>query len=232
MIDRGAVLTVVVMVVAIAATSRLVKPTTLGEERVLDAATTPLLIGVFAARIVAMMLDDPTGLTRPTDVLIIRGGLEFWPGVAVGAVVTAFVARRRAVPFVPRLADMAPYALVAYAAYEGACLVREGCFGPITSFGLRPAGITTHQVPVGVGMALAAGLVAWPVTRLRRARPADAVLLALGGIAVIRTVAAFWLPKLGAGPTRQHVQSIVVLVAVGAVGIARVLKGRAYSDAV
>ena len=60
MIDRGALLTMIALAVAVTTASRFVRPSTLGKERVLDAATPPLLAGVFGARIVSMVLDDPS----------------------------------------------------------------------------------------------------------------------------------------------------------------------------
>lgn len=211
-------------------------PPTVG---IADLAVVPAMAGLLVGRLVAVALDDPRSLTSPPDLIVIRSGVELWPGVVAAVAVLWWQARRDQVPVVPRLADAAPFALLAYAAYEGTCHVRGGCFGPAAPIGLRPPGLTGTQVPVGMLMALAVVIGAVAVRRhLDRAAPAppgtapgawagpqpsaraartQAALTLAGAVAVVaavRAVGSIWLPHVGAGLTRQHLTSI--MVALGA----------------
>jgi len=181
------------------------------QEPVSALASTPLVAGLAAARLTAVVLDDPATLLRPFDLLLIRGGMEFWAGVAGASAAIWLAARNR--PFTPldRAADIAPFALFAYAIYEAACLLRDGCFGPASPLGLRPGGLGQTQVPVGVlvGMAAAAlGALSWRWSRRRP--PIDVALLAVTGLAGIRSFAGFFLPKVTSGLTRPHMESLLV----------------------
>ncbi|MDQ3570553.1 MAG: hypothetical protein M3396_08015 [Actinomycetota bacterium] len=178
--------------------------------------------GVLVGRLTAMALDDPGGLTRLGDIMIIRGGVEFWPGVAAGIPVLAWYARREGVDIVARLADVAPFALWAYATYEGMCLVRGGCFGPPSPIGLEAKGTATSLFPVGLAVALVALELGVVVLALGAQRPALAVMAAIGGLGAIRSVAAIWLPRVDAGLSRPHKESIAV-TAAAAVGASVVL---------
>ena len=209
MIDQGLVLTVVAMVAVVGIVVRLAPPRTLPVAAVFDATISALLGGVLAGRVIAMVLDDPSGLTRLGDIVVLRGGVEFWPGLAVGCGIAALTARGDS-PVSARLADLAPYGLGAYAVYEAACVVRDGCFGPASPLGLRPGGVGEPQFPVAVVVALAVVPLAVTVRQLALRSPASALLAAVGGLAAVRWVAAFWLPRIGSGPTRQQTASLVV----------------------
>ncbi|HJT95074.1 MAG TPA: hypothetical protein VJ777_24565, partial [Mycobacterium sp.] len=52
----------------------------------LDIIATPAFIGLAVGRVVAVLFEDPNALRRIGDMLIIRSGVEFWPGLAAGAV--------------------------------------------------------------------------------------------------------------------------------------------------
>ncbi len=183
--------------------------------RALDIATTPLLVGVAVARLTAVLIDDPGALSRVGDLLIIRSGVEFWPGVAAGIVAVAIGARREGAAVSDRLAGLAPTGLVAYAAYAATCALREGCFGPASSLGLVPRVGGVRQFPVE--LVVAAGVVVLAVA-LGRAHlsPVVTVATALAGLAVVRLVAAIWLPRVGTGVSRLDVESAIALAsAVG-----------------
>ena len=62
---------------------------------VLDRLYMPLLGGVVVGRLIALALDDPTSLGAIRSILVIRGGVEFWPGVAAFAALVAWSGRRR-----------------------------------------------------------------------------------------------------------------------------------------
>lgn len=168
----------VAILVVVWAVTRLAPPRTLAPAGVFDVAVWAVLGGVLAGRAAALALDDPSGLTRLSDVVVLRGGVEFWPGVAAGVAVLAVTAGRAGVDILGRLA-------------------------------------------VGVAV-LAAG-----VRRLGARSPAGALVAAIPALAAVRWVAAFWLPRIGDGPTRQQVASLVVaLVAAAAAVVMRLTRGR------
>jgi len=198
---------------------RVARPRALDRRGLLDVALGGAVIGVLVARVAALLLEDPRGLLAPRDVLLIRGGVEFWPGVVAAAGGFLFLTRGDTAPAATRLADVAPAAVAAYAAYEGACVVRGGCFGPTAALGLRPPGLSTPMVPVGIAAAAALFGLAVVVRRMVAHRAAVAVVAAIGGVAAVRGVAGFGLPHIGDGLTRPHVSSLAVAVGAAAAAI-------------
>ena len=180
-----------------------------------DVAVGPAFAGLAAGRFVAVAIDDPNALTSLSDLLIIRSGVEFWPGVLAALAVAAWGAHRSGVACVDRWSDLTPLALVGYAAYEAGCLVRDGCFGPSAAVGLTPSGTATTMLPVGAGGA---------VVLHREQRRRTSGLIVAGGVfvvAAVRSIGSVWLPHVGDGLTRQHWSSLVVAFAsiVVAVGL-------------
>lgn len=191
----------------------------------LDVALAPAFAGLAVGRLITLALDDPNSIGSISDMLIIRSGVEFWPGVAAAAGVVLWAGRRVGMPAMHRLASVVPLAMVGYGSYEAACLLRDGCFGPESSVGLRPRGVSTTMFPVGVMMAIAIVVAAFVVRAISvRGRSAVVVALATVAVAGVRAVGSIWLPHVGAGLTRQHVTSIVVAVA-GAAALAVALLG-------
>lgn len=221
MIDQGLLVSIALMLVVPLVVARVARPATLASQAVVDVALPSVFVGLAVGRLTAMALDDPTGLRRFGDILLIRGGVEMWPGLVAGLITLAIGARRAGVSPASRLAELAPYGLWVYAVYEAGCLVRDGCFGPPTAFGLRPRGIGESQLPIGLMLGGVVAIVGVVVRRLSGRSPIDAVVAALGGLAVARFLAAFWLPKIGAGPTRPQVESLVAVVVIVILGTAR-----------
>jgi len=211
MIDKGLLATVALAAVVVAVLDRWLRRRGTSKDPVSALSSTPLIVGLAAARLTAVLLDDPATLLRPFDLLLIRGGMEFWAGVAGASAAVWLGAGRRRLTALDRAVEIAPFALFAYAVYEAACLLRDGCFGPASPVGLRPGGLGDAQLPVGllVGLATAAlGSLAWRWSR--RGRPSGAVVvLALTGLAAIRSAAGFALPKLTSGLTRPHIESLL-----------------------
>ena len=179
-----------------------------------DFATVPALMGTLVGRTVALTLDDPGSLRRVADFFVVRSGVEFWPGAAGAAAVVAYRAWRARDPCLARLAEIIPLAMVGYATFEASCLLRDGCLGPFTSFGLRPAGMTVRMFPVALVMAAAVAVAAAGVRRLeaRGTGPLTVVLVSVFAVAVVRSVGSTWLPRIGDGLTRAHRTSIVVAI--------------------
>ena len=186
----------------------------------LDVASGALLIGIAVGRLAAVAIDDPGSLTSISDLLIIRSGVEFWPGAAAGVAWVAVGARRDHVSPASRLAAITAPALVAWACYEATCLLRDGCPGPLSSIGLRPAGLVQRMFPISLGVAAAAVGAAALVRRWHRRGMPDLQVIAatLIALASIRSVASIWLPHIGDGPTRQHRTSIAVGV-IASIGL-------------
>lgn len=194
-----------------------------------DAAIGPAAAGLVVGRVTALAIDDPNSIGSVSDMIIIRSGVEFWPGVLAGASVLLWGSRRAGLSPFARIADLAPLAMVGYGSYEASCVFRDGCFGPRSAIGLRPPGLTSTMLPIGWLMALA--VIVGAVALRRYVVPAKSllpvrVLGAAAVVAVARSVGSLWLPSVGEGLTRQHVSSIVVgavavLVLLGAAAIRR-----------
>ncbi len=189
----------------------------------IDAVLASGAAAVLVGRLATLLLDDPSAIGKLQDMLIIRSGVEFWPGVAAAAAWSAFAARRAGVRPMIRLAALLPLSMVGYAVYESSCVFRSGCGGPVSAIGLRPDGVGDRVFPVGIAMGLAVVLGAMALHRLAQSKVSPAVLVS-GGILIVagvRSIGSFWLPKLGDALTRQHQTSLVVAaLAVVLVGVA------------
>ena len=208
MIDRGLLVTGIVVALVTAAFPRLVRGPRL--RLALDPLFLASVTGVLVARLVAVAAEDPAALGRVRDVLVIRGGVAFWPGVAGGAAMYAYLTRGSADAPLVRVSAAAPTALAGYGAYEATCIIRDGCFGPTAEFGLVPPGFLTPMLPVAwlVAIVMVAGAVV-----LQRRSPRGRDLLAVVLLsAAVRSVASFHLPRVGSGLTTPHLQSLVVAV--------------------
>ncbi len=215
--DVGLVLSAVAMFAAVELAAALWPPRTLSEGPAW-ATVWALLVGVAVGRWVAMEIDEPGAIGELRSLTSIRGGVEFWPGLAAGLLMVAWRARRDCVAVMDRLADLAPYGLVAAAAYQVMCLVREGCYGPDVPFGFSPDGIGGPVLPVepiGAGVLVAAAVML--LHRRDRWAPGLVAMVAIALLAVQRAVISMWLPVVGAGLSRQHKQSIAVAVIATAI---------------
>lgn len=228
MADRGLLLSGIVIVALLYAAARWLPAGRFERSEVLDHLVVPVVAGVLAGRAVAAALDDPASLRSLRAFLVIRGGVELWPGVAAAAVVLAVGLRRRgeAEPIVEGVAALAPFLLVAYAGYEATCVLRNGCYGPASPVGLVPDGLQTRQFPVGLVVAAVVAALAWRLATWSTIAGVKLVV-AVGGVAAARAVASIWLPRLGDGLTRPHRESIAI--AVVASGTALVLWRRGPS---
>jgi len=218
MIDVGLLSSMAVIVAIVFVVKRWVPPLTLGTDTLGGVVANPVFAGVLVARLVAVALDDPSTLGRPRDLLLIRGGMEFWAGALAAVVVAGIGAHRAKVPVLARLGDLAVYALVAYAAFEATCVLRDGCFGPISPIGIRPRGLGAPEFPTGLFVGLAALGLAVVVRRCARRSGGMAVWFTAGGLASVRFAAAFALPHIGTGPSRPQFEAGAVIVGTAVVG--------------
>ena len=194
----------------------------------LDVSLGPAFAGVAVARLTTLVLDDPASIGSISDMLIIRSGVEFWPGVVAAVAIALWSARRAGDSPAARVADLAPLAMVGYAGYEAACVFRDGCFGPESPIGLRPPGLSTPMLPMGWLMGIAVAVAAVAVHGLVARRHASIVvaLTATAAVASIRALGSIWLPHVGDGLTRQHISSVAVAAATGLAAIATVMFSR------
>lgn len=211
MIDSGLLISIVACVLAVLAVDRL-HPPEMRESSWSDPALLAGLSGLAAGRLVTMAIEDPAGLVRLRGLLVLRGGVELWPGVGVGVAVLAVQARRTGVAFSATARRLAPLAVAAWGAYEAACPARGACPGPRSPIGLIPTGMLHRQLPIGllagaVGIACAAAVAA----PSRRSTAWSTVLVSVVIVSALRSLASFWLPHLGRGITRQHWASLLVL---------------------
>ena len=229
MIDAGLLLSVLAVAAAVYVARWRYPRTTVAPGAATDRMLAPAIAGLFVGRIAFMLLDDPRGLLRPFDVLLLRGGIEFWPGVVAAAAVAARQARRDGVPAGERLRDLLPVALVGYAAYEATCIVRDGCFGPVSRVGLRPPQSAVTQFPVG--WAIAAALIGLGgVLRGRDAPSWRGVAWATAGVAAVRLTASIWLPSIGSGFDRLAAANVGFLAFGAILGAATVRSSTARPD--
>ncbi|MDP2291752.1 MAG: hypothetical protein Q8M22_11235 [Actinomycetota bacterium] len=211
MIDVGLLATIVIVLIVPSVFVR-PWPSSAAASGVIDVSIGALFFGLAVGRLTAVALDDPGSLTSLSDLMIIRSGVEFWPGVAAGLAWLAFGARRDGIAPLRRVAAITAPALVAWACYEATCVLRDGCPGPLSTVGLRPDGLVERMFPIGLVVAASAGAAAMVGRRWhRRGMPdIEVIVTALFSIAVVRSVASIWLPHIGNGLTRQHRTSIAV----------------------
>ncbi|MEP7054247.1 MAG: prolipoprotein diacylglyceryl transferase family protein [Actinomycetota bacterium] len=223
--DTGLLVSAALMWLVVAGAARWAPITVAQPRDVVDRLTVACFAGLVLGRLAAVLLDDRTSLRSWRSFLVIRGGVEFWPGVVAAFLVLVWQARRERTDVLSAVAQFAPFLLWGYSAFEASCLFRGGCFGPPSPLGLVPDGLRTRMFPVGLVVALVVGVLGY-VVRQFPATDTDKLLVALGGVATARSVASVWLPRLGVGPTRQHLESVTVaLFVVGAGSIVRVRAG-------
>ena len=226
MLDFGLLASAITILAVVGIASRWAPTPALGARGVADRLGGPVIAGVLAGRMVAAALDDPSSLRSVRALLVIRGGVEFWPGIAatVGVLVWG-MRRRREEPAALTLAELVPFMLWGYATWEASCILRDGCYGPASSIGLVPDGLDTRQFPVGLVVAVAIAVLGVAVRQLWGWPPWAKLVAAVAGVAAARSVASIWLPRLSDDLTRQHKQSVGVLTACGLLLAAAAARG-------
>ncbi len=223
MIDTGLLISIAVLVTVPVLWARAARILIDGE-RLTDAAIAPLVAGLVAARIATLILDDPGALRSFKDAAVIRGGVDFWPGVAIAMAVSAWGAHRSGNDPAARLAQLSPFALVAYSLFEATCFLREGCLGPRATIGLRPPGLQSTMFPLGWVVAVVVLSTAMVIHRSNWL-PTIRVWVAVAVVSSARAIVSFWLPKIGDGLTRAHQWSLVIAVASVSTGLLRWMGG-------
>ena len=210
--DTGLLLTMLIVVGGVQLVLRVAPPTAVDRAQLVELFWTPVLVGLIGARLVFVLLDHPASVFRIRDLMVVRGGMEFWAGVALVLVWVLAEARRSVDRFgaMVKLAAAVPYLLIGVALYEASCLVRDGCLGPVATVGLVPRGLDSTMVPVGLLVAGALSLAAVVLRRSRTLASEQTVLWALVGLGGVRLVASWFLPAFG--PSRVERESLLVFV--------------------
>lgn len=232
--DVGLLLTMLIVFGGVHLTLRILPPTAADRGEVVELLATPLITGLIAARLVFVLLDHPASVFRLRDLMVVRAGMEFWAGVVVALLLVLIRVRRSddrggaAATF----AVATPFLLIGVALYEGSCLIRDGCLGPVARVGLKPSGLATTMVPVGVIVAVVLFVAA---VVLRQAWTLDAgqtVMVALVVVSGVRLVASRFLPAFGQSRVeRESAVALVVSVVALLVLVARRRRSRRLASA-
>lgn len=212
MIDVGLLLTVLIVLGGVQLALRAVPPAAVDRAQVAALVSTPLIVGLIAARVVFVLLDHPASVFRLRDLMVVRAGVEFWAGVFV-ALAWVLVRVRRSVDragAMVTLATTTPYLLIGVALYEASCLVRDGCLGPVASVGLKPNGLDSTMIPVGVLVAVVLGVAAIALRQAWTLEAEQTVLCSFAVLGGVRLVASWFLPAIG--PSRVERESALVFV--------------------
>lgn len=209
--DVGLLYTVLIVVGGVQVVLRVLPPTALDRAQLVELLSTPVIVGLIAARVAFVLLDHPASVFRIRDLMVIRAGMEFWAGIVV-ALVWILAARKRVDrrDIKMRLAAAVPYVLVGVALFEASCLVRDGCFGPVASVGLVPRGLDSTMVPVGLVVASVLGVAAVVLRQAWTLESEQTVLCSFVVVGGVRLVASWFLPAFG--PSRVERESALVLI--------------------
>jgi prolipoprotein diacylglyceryltransferase len=175
-----------------------------------DAMLAAAMAGLLVGRLAAMALAGTNPLTHPTDILIVRSGVDTgWASLA--AVVTLAVIGRR--DPVRTLDAAAPAALAGLAVWHGSCVLRGTCLGTASdlpwAIAASEGGVTRHPVEIYAALLLLAGavLAAWWSTR--SPRPGRLGGAALAFAAAVRLVTEPMRPVLGTGPVAWYAAGLL-----------------------
>jgi prolipoprotein diacylglyceryltransferase len=194
-------------VAAIWATNRLLR------HRITIAAPTDSLVGaaavgLFIGRLASMMTAGVNPLTRPGDILIVRGGVA--TGFAtIGAITALAWIGRHALP--ATLDQTAPAALAGLAGWHGGCLWRGTCLGTATDvpWAIESAGTAIGRHPVEMYAALGFVAAALVVATLMQ-RPWIGFGAALASAGIVRLLTEPLRLSIMGGPVRWYIAAIVV----------------------
>jgi phosphatidylglycerol---prolipoprotein diacylglyceryl transferase len=146
----------------------------LGEERVLDAAVLTILGGLAGARILFVLSNPQIFMEDLWQALaVFKGGLSFWGAIIGGMVVLAIIARRYRYPVMQFLDLAAPAtAIGASIGYIGAFLGGSS-YGAVTglSWGVEMVGLTGKRHPSQLLEALLQVVILVVLLRLRKTQP-------------------------------------------------------------
>lgn len=184
-----------------------------------DRAIAAAVSGVFAGRIVAMILDGVSPFSR--DLIIVRAGVDTVGATIAAIAVVAWLGRH---DLAVALDGLSAAALFGLAGWHAGCLVRDACLGTVTDlpWGIVASSSSVARHPVELYAAAlllaAAFLLSWLRSRAALA-PFGAAALALAAAGAIRLLTQPMRLSLGGGPMAWYV--LAVIVGAGGAAIAR-----------
>jgi prolipoprotein diacylglyceryltransferase len=187
-------------------------------DRMLGAAAVGLLTG----RLVAMAIQGINPLSRPGDILVVRGGVH--TGAATAGALAAYLWSVKG--RVLHLDAVAPSALLGLAGWHGGCLWRGACLGAASDLAWawgEPGSLVTRH-PVEVYAAIAFGAAAWAVSRLPL-RPLLRSGIALAAAGAVRLLTEPLRLTLTGGPWPWYAAAVVLGLLVALIG-PRLLAGQ------
>lgn len=172
-------------------------------------------VGLFSGRIVAMGLQGINPITNPTDIIIVRGGVDT-AGAVFGALLALIWSVRHELD---SLDSLAPAAMLGLAGWHAGCLWRGACLGAATDLPWGWSGPTSDITRHPVELYAALGLVAAAYLIGRTGwRPFLRFGLALGAAGLIRLVTEPLRPSLTGGPTGWYTAAIALGLVIAALG--------------
>ena len=205
----AAVLAVAALVVVLRLEGRLV-PRGRGVEGILDTAFTAGLAGLIAGRLAAMIAGGTNPVTRPGDIVIIRGGVDPIVASFVAVATLAIVFRRR---FWVASDALAAASLAGLAVWHAGCLVRDACLGTPSDlpWAMARAGstVTRHPVELYAAVLLAAGALLVLAWRRWPAAPGSAGATAVSIAAAVRLVTEPMRPVLATGRAGWYLAGVL-----------------------
>lgn len=187
--------------------------TTVTEQRrpAFDRMISAAVVGLFVGRIAAMALAGTNPITRPLDVLIVRGGVD--TGFAATAALTWFALAGRG-DLWRNLDAVAPAALSGLAGWHFGCLFSGTCLGTTTSlpWGLTATGgvVARHPTEIYAALAFVAAAALVSAARRRVTIPGILAASALASAALIRLAAEPLRLGIGTGPEWWYAAGVAV----------------------
>ncbi len=175
-----------------------------------------VLVGLASGRLAAMAVAGVNPITRPGDLLVVRGGVDTGFASAGALLALAWWFRR---DLFRSLDALAPPILFGLAGWQAGCLFRQACLGTASDLPWawsRPGSqVTRHPVELYAALLLGAGgLWLWG-----RQVPAGT----LAGAALVVAAGARWVtqplrPSLAGGPVVWYGLAVLVGTVVALVG--------------
>ncbi len=176
------------------------------------------LIGVFSGRVAAMIESGISPLTRPGDILAIRGGVHSAVAAITAIGFLAWTHRHD----IPRSLDaLAPAIVAGMAGWHGGCVWRGACLGARADvpWGWARPGSEVVRHPVELYTAALLLLSTWLVLRLaRRGRPWTAAGAGLAAVAGARLITEPLRLTLGSTPGWLLAAGVVAGIGTGIAG--------------
>lgn len=180
-----------------------------------DIALAAVLAGVAVGRLSAMVRDGINPLADPTEILIVRGGVDTGFAALAALAVLVAVARR---DLWRTLDAIAPAALAALAGWHGACVIRGACLGTPTElpWGLAQSGsaVTRHPVEIYAALGLGGAAIALIVWKRHGPVPGALAGMALAAAGAIRLATEPMRPVIGTGPVAWYIAGVVAGLAL------------------